>query len=76
MNDTPLIAALAILGLVGTDKPGKLRRIPVPQPSPRNTKTSMNMALQSQVWEAAKAKRERRQSRNLANAGRPQGELL
>lgn len=64
-----LISILVAAGLsqVVVDSEGK--RMAVPQPSPRNTKTSLNMEQQREVWQAAQDKRARRQARNLKNAG-------
>ena len=42
----------------------------VKQPSARNTKSIMSMAKQLVIWEAAEAKRARKQEKNLLDAGK------
>jgi hypothetical protein len=54
----------------------QLPLMPVPSSKPRNRTTSMNYEVQKQVYEAAQAKRARRQARNLANAGLTQEATL
>ena len=71
-----LVSMLVADGLskVAVNSEGK--RVAVPQPSPRNTKTSLNMEQQREVWQAAQDKRARRQARNLRNAGITQESTL
>lgn len=59
-----LMSALNLSASAPKIKPAKIRR------------TSLSPAQQREVWNAAIAKRERRQARNLANAKLPQEHLL
>lgn len=74
----PLVALLVSAGLsrVGAGKDFKPELLPTPQPSLRNTKTSLNMEQQKSVWDKAEDKRARRQARNLCNAGLTQEATL
>ena len=75
MKLLPIVAALAACGL------SNLREIQVDKmiskvEHPRNLKTKSPYVVQKAVYEAAVAKRARREARNLAYAGITQEELL
>lgn len=74
MKHDQLSQAMMMAGLTSLAAPAFAKQLP--QVAPKRRTTSMNYALQKEVFEAAEAKRQRRAARNLANAGMPQGDLL
>lgn len=72
MKLTPTAAALFATGLA-TNLP--IRPVPAPASLPART-TSRNPEQQREAYYAAEAKRLRKQSKRLADAGMKQGDLL
>ena len=65
LKPTKLVKALAGAGPVSFDRrpmQATHAAIPVPQPSPRNTKSRYPLAVQQQIFEAAELKRQRKEA--------------
>lgn len=74
MKLSPLTSLMLAAGILSSRFPSM--PIIMPRITERNPRTCASPTVQEAIWTAAADKRARRASRNLANAGRPQGEML